>query len=289
MDDVVRRIHEPLGLAGSGRVRYGAAMALYQAGLIGPGELEVYREAAAFDGRDPAPLLRERGLRPVPVAADGPAAALQTLFDRACDYLNTLDHPGAAEVRAGLARASGPPVVRSPRRHGVATPLVERWLQPALSAIDAAGQPLARAIADAAAHLDWVTYDGYPRDHVGEVFAGGHAFASIMGEGAPFGAVDFDMGVFLIAPHHLYRDRKHAAPELYAPLTGPHGWRFGPGTPLQMKPAHEPVWNPGYHPHMTKVGAVPLLCLFVWTRDVNEVAKVIPADDWPALESLRLG
>jgi hypothetical protein len=289
MDDAARRIDEPLGLPGSGRVRYGAAMALYQAGLIGPGELEVYREAAAFDARDPAPILRERGLRPVPVAAEGPAAVLQTLFDRACDHLNALEHPGAAEVRAGLARASGPPVAPPPRRHDRATPVVERWLGPALGAIDPACQPLARAIADAAPHLGWVTYDSYPRDQIGEAFPAGHASAAIMGESAPFGAVDFDMGLFLIAPHVLYRDHNHAAPELYAPLTGPHGWRFGPGTALQVKPALAPVWNPPHRPHMTKVGAVPFLCLYVWTRDVNEAAQVLPAADWPELESLRLG
>jgi hypothetical protein len=83
-DDPSRLIHEPLGLPGSGRVRYGAAMALYQAGLISPGELEVYREAAAFDARDPAVMLAERGLKAVPAGPDTPAAALRELFDQAC-------------------------------------------------------------------------------------------------------------------------------------------------------------------------------------------------------------
>jgi hypothetical protein len=87
----------------------------------------------------------------------------------------------------------------------------------------------------------------------------------------------------------LYRDHCHKAPELYVPLTGPHGWRFGPGMPLIVKPAHHPVWNDPYAPHLTKVGAVPLLCLFGWTRDVAEVARVIPAPDWAELEALRLG
>jgi hypothetical protein len=264
-------------------------MALYQAGLLGPAELEVYREAAAFDARDPALILAERGLRPVPDALDTPAVALQALFERACDYLNALHHPGQAEVRTGLARASGPPRPVKPRQHPGADPIVERWLGPALAAVDASHGALARAIAAAASHLDWVTYDGYPRDQIGDAFATGHAFASIKGEGAPFAASDFDLGLFLIAPHVLYRDHNHAAPELYAPLTGPHGWRFGPGTPLQILPAHRPVWNPPYHPHMTKVGAVPFLCLFVWTRDTSKLAQVLPADDWPELEALHLG
>lgn len=284
-DQSARLIHEPLGRPGSGRVRYGAAMALYQAGLIGPGELEVYREAAAFDRRDPALMLAERGLRPVAAGRDTPAVALRMLFDQACDYLNALDHPGQAEVRAGLARALGPPKPPEP----MSNPVHTRWLAPALAAIDPGHRALADAIAAAASHLAWVTYDGYPRDQIGEDFPAEHAFASIMGEGAPFAATDFDLGLFLIAPHVLYRDHNHAAPELYAPLTGPHGWRFGPGTPLQILPAHRPVWNPSYHPHMTKVGAVPFLCLYVWTRDASETAQVLPAADWPELEALRLG
>ena len=289
MTDPASFLNAPLGQPGSGRVRYGAAMALYALGRITPEVLEVYREAAAFDARDPAVLLVERGLHPIQIASGSPSMMLQTLFDEACDYLNALEHPGQAEVRVGLARAFGPPCVPPPREHGGARHVVDRWLGPALSAIDADYQTLACAILNAAPHLDWVFYAGYPRDQIGAAFPAGHAFALIMGGSAPFAATDFDLGLFLIAPHTLYRDHNHAAPELYAPLTGPHGWRFGPGNPLQIMPAHRPVWNPAFRPHMTKVGAVPFLCLFVWTRDVNQLAQVLPAADWPELEEMRLG
>jgi hypothetical protein len=280
-EDPAALIAAPLGVPGSGRVRYGAAMALYARGQLSDAQLEVFREAAAHDGRDPAAVLAERGLPPVGAAAD----RLTVLFDRAADYLLRLEHPGADEVRAGLQRRGN----LVPGSGPVPNPVVARWLGPALAAVDAAHQPLAEAIAAAAPHLAWVAYDGYPRDRIGEGFATGHAFASILGEGAPFGAVDFDLGLFLIAPHVLYRDHAHAAPELYAPLTGPHGWRFGPGTALEVMPAHRPIWNPPQRPHLTKVGAVPFLCLFVWTRDVNEPAHVLPAGDWAELEALRLG
>ncbi len=106
----------------------------------------------------------------------------------------------------------------------------------------------------------------------------------MVGENAPVAARDFDLGLFLIAPGTLYRDHRHPAPELYAPLTGPHFWRFRPDAPLLPKPAHRPVWNDPLQPHATKVGAVPFLCLFVWTRDVNLPAEVLPASDWPDIE-----
>ncbi len=100
------------------------------------------------------------------------------------------------------------------------------------------GKPsLAKAIAEARPFLHWVSYDAYPREDIGAGFADNHAFASIIGEGCPIEAVDFDLGLFIIAPHLFYRDHHHAAPELYAPLTGPHGWRFKPGDPLVWKEA----------------------------------------------------
>ncbi|MEY3081265.1 MAG: hypothetical protein RJA94_1250, partial [Pseudomonadota bacterium] len=47
-------------------------------------------------------------------------------------------------------------------------------------------------------------------------------------------------------------------------------------------------WNPPLQPHLTKVGPAPFLGLYVWTRDVNEPARVLPADDWASLEALSL-
>lgn len=279
MTDARALLHAPLGVPGSGRVRYGAAMALFREGRISEAQLEVYREASAHDGRDPAPILAERGLPPVPGAvADSP---LRHLYGAARDYLRRLAHPGAADVRAGLPADPGPERAVSPLHN----PVVTAWLDPALEAVAATHSTLAQAIRTAAPHLHWVTYDAYPRALIGDAFATGHAFASIRGEEAPFAAQDFDLGLFLIAPRTLYRDHHHAAPELYAPLTGPHDWRFGPGQTLQSKPAHDPVWNPPHRPHLTRTGATPFLAFFVWTQDVNQTAEVIPADDWPALEA----
>jgi hypothetical protein len=71
MTDPARFLDAPLGQPGSGRVRYGAAMALYAQGQISAEVLEVYRIASAHDGRDPAVMLREMGL-PVPKSGATP-------------------------------------------------------------------------------------------------------------------------------------------------------------------------------------------------------------------------
>lgn len=279
MTDPLSLLHAPLGVPGSGRVRYGAAMAMYRDGHLTEPQLEVYREASAHDGRDPAPILAERGLPPVPqVAASTP---IRTLYGAARDYLLSLAHPGAADVRLGLPTDPGTETAPTP----LPNPVVEAWLDPALAALSATHPLLALSIRRAKPHLHWVTYDAYPRALIGDAFPTGHAFAALRGEDAPFAAQDFELGLFLIAPGTLYRDHHHPAPELYAPLTGPHDWRFSPGTALHPKPAHDPVWNPPHRPHLTRTGTIPFLAFYVWTQDVNLPAEVIPADDWPALEA----
>ncbi|SEK99774.1 hypothetical protein SAMN05443999_10384 [Roseovarius azorensis] len=55
-------LRTPLGKAGSGRVRYGAAMALWRDGHMNEAQLEVYREASAHDDRNPLVMLHDRGL-----------------------------------------------------------------------------------------------------------------------------------------------------------------------------------------------------------------------------------
>jgi hypothetical protein len=275
----------PLGGPGSGRDRYARAMRLWAEGHLAPAQLEAYRVAAADDRRSPAEVLADRQL-PVPAdPARSREAAIAALVEEADRYLAGLAGPGVAEVRRLIARWRDGPVGGDAAGNAV----VSAQLDPALAAVAAEYLALAAAIAAAAPHLRWITYDGYAPDQIGADFSQGHAYCTLIGAGGAIAAEGFDLGLFLIAPHVLYRDHAHPAPELYAPLTGPHGWRFGPGGALVTKSAHQPVWNPPLRPHLTKVGPVPFLCLYAWTRDVNLPAHVIPADDWPELERLRLG
>jgi len=282
-------LNTPLGAEGSGRRRYAAAMTLNRAGLVSDSVLEVFRICSPRDSEDPRDLLRGRGLDGEiarAASAASPALVLDRLVTECDRYLAALAGPGIAEVRAGLARWRGAePAAVATRPNAV----LERWLPQALAGLRNSHPALAQAIEMASAHLRWLTFDGYPVEEIGRDFPANHAFASIVGEAdAPFAATDWDMGLFLIAPDVLYRDHRHAAPELYAPLTGPHGWRFGPDQPLTILPAHVPVWNEPFVPHLTKVGPEPFLCIYAWTREVNAGAEVVPATDWGDLEALRL-
>lgn len=276
-------LETPPGGENSGRVRYAAAMHFFQRGMLSRQALEVYRVCAKLDAEDPRASLSQLGLLAELTDGDKAAEAIAELLAAVDAFLADLPGPGVADVRAFVAR--GRDGFIRPRR-AAANPVLDAWLGPALDAMQSSGQgALAAAIAAAAPCLRWITYDGYDRDAIGATFADGHAYASIIGEDAAMPGEDVDLGLFLIAPHVFYRDHRHAAPELYAPLTGPHGWRFAPGDRLEWMEAGEPVWNEPSRPHATKVGAVPFLCVFGWTRDVNEPAKVMPADDWAAIES----
>ncbi len=277
----------PLGQPGSGRLRYAAAIHFNRSGKMSDAALEVYRICSPLDAEDPAALLRARGMErevPVPQPLSG-ELAIRILVDEADRYFASLSGAGVAETRAGLSVWRNGPVTPSAATANV---VVDRWMPDALTDLALTHPALAGAIGAARPHLNWLTFDGYPVEDVGAEFASGHAYASIFGEDAAIPAIDWDIGIFLIAPHVLYRDHKHQAPELYAPLTGPHGWRFGPEKPLAIIPAHRPVWNDPFVPHMTKVGPVPFLSLYAWTRDVNAGARIVPASDWATLESLRL-
>lgn len=216
------------------------------------------------------------------MAAEAGALALDALVHGVDRYLAGLSGPGIRASRRGIAPALQ--AVAAPRP-GAPNGVVARWLGPALGLLAAEDPALAAAIGDAAPQLGWVTYDAYGPE-IGPHFPRTHAYASLVGGvSAPFPArPGFNLGLFLVAPRTLYRDHRHLAPELYAPLTGPHSWRFTPGARFRPRPAHVPVWNPANRPHATLTGAAPFLALYAWTRDLASPAVVLPADDWARYE-----
>lgn len=209
--------------------------------------------------------------------------AIRALIAAIEDYLSPFEGPGLADVRAGIARwKDGPLRDVQPSR----IPAVSH-VETALAAMhaDSRAAALAKAIEAAMPFLGWTSYSPYPRDVIGGYYADNHTMASIIGSEGQIFAEDFDLGLFGFAANTLYRDHRHAAPELYAPLTGPNGWRFRSGDPLVWRPAHEPVWNEAWAPHAFRSGPLPYLCVFGWTRDVAIPAEMIVEPDWAELEA----
>jgi hypothetical protein len=188
---------------------------------------------------------------------------------------------GIAAVRAGIAQH----VAGTYRASAARQPMCGSFDDALRLARSQGNGALADAIVAAQPFLPWVTYDSYPRELIGHRFPEAHAFASLIGESCAFDAKDFDLGIFLIKPRTLYRDHRHPAPELYVPLTGPHGWRFGTTDPWKSLPANVPVWNEPDRIHATLVNENPFLAIYAWTRDVHHPAIVVPATDWAEIEA----
>lgn len=191
---------------------------------------------------------------------------------------------GIAEVRAALAAFRQKIIPREIERKN-STPVCGYLDEALVLTEQQSGPVLARAIRAALPYLNWITYSAYPLAEIGPRFPTHHAFASLSALYDPEYALDFDLGIFLIAPRTLYRDHRHKAAELYLPLTGPSWWRFGLEDAWQPREAGEPVWNPPFAHHATRVEAAPFLCLYGWSRDVHFPANVIPAADWPEIEA----
>jgi hypothetical protein len=208
---------------------------------------------------------------------------IRHLVDTLDIYLARFDGPGIADVRAGIAEHRGGPLQPVTPNRVPAT----RHAETALDAMQVDGESaLAEAIAAAMPFLEWGAYDPYPRAEIGEKYAENHAAASIIGSGGHLLSRDFDLGLFVFGPETLYRDHHHAAPELYAPFTGPNGWRFASGQPLEWRSAHRPVWNEAWAPHAIKSGSLPFFCVYGWTRDVAVPARMIVEPDWAELEAV---
>lgn len=210
-------------------------------------------------------------------------ATTRHLVDEIDRYLGRLKgaQDGIAAVRHGITTFKDGPFHENNGRAPICGSLPEALK---LARIRGNGT-LADAIIEAGPFLSWVTYDLYPRELIGPRFPKAHAFVSLIGEAAPFEAENFDLGLFLIEPRTLYRDHRHPAPELYAPITGPHRWRFGIDDPWKELAANVPVWNEPERVHATLVGEHPFLAIYGWTRDVNAPASVVPAPDWSAIEA----
>jgi hypothetical protein len=166
--------------------------------------------------------------------------------------------------------------------------VVETWLPMALGALAQSRPVLAAAITAAAGRLDWVTYDAYPVAEIGEGFATGHAFASLLGRRCAPLPPDFDLGLFLIAP--ACRFTATTSPRrarTLRPADRPAWLALWPGPAADAKPAHRPVWNPPISRMLTKVGRHALPVPVRLDPGCERDCPCAPATDWPELEALR--
>ncbi len=152
-----------------------------------------------------------------------------------------------------------------------------RHLPEAVAASLIVSADLCSAIASIEDELYWTQMDHYTDELLGQPgFKDNGAYSEIIGTSGFFTGNDFRMGLMLIGPGLHYRDHYHAAPELYWLLTGPIEYRRAPQKFEPVSTAST-IWNEPNEVHAMKIGDRPMLAVWAWTRDVDQLPVLVPA------------
>jgi len=147
---------------------------------------------------------------------------------------------------------------------------------------------IAKQLKLAKPHLTWREDNGLYYTEgadLGEGYRSCNLHTLLIGPGAcGFEHPDFNLGIFMLGPRTLYRDHKHAAPELYVNLSERSGWRLRESIHWQDYPVGSLIWNASNEVHATRVYEQPFLSIFAWLHDVQEPCEVVIRDDWAEIE-----
>ncbi len=186
------------------------------------------------------------------------ATAELDIAARAGDLLQSLGHPALAPFLADWPQAY--------RRREVPAPQLPalRWL-PTFGGDEAAfGIDLVAAVCRAAPSLAWrQTYTAKDFD---SAFLDNYAWSEIVGTVGPFESERLACGFLILGPSTHYPPHRHAAEEIYLPLSGTAAWQQGDGV-WRERPPGTPIHHRSDELHAMRTGGAPLLALYVWRGD----------------------
>ncbi|MDH3230350.1 MAG: dimethylsulfonioproprionate lyase family protein [Alphaproteobacteria bacterium] len=196
------------------------------------------------------------GMNPrAPITRDGADAAAAALYRAVCGLLRRL-LPAAR--RDWLALLPDAPALR---RTAPATLPVLGWLPQARACATPETQALVDAVADMAGALPWG--QNYSAADFGAAFQARYGFMELIGPRGPFAAADIACGLLLFAPETEYPQHRHEAEEIYVVLAGAAEWRAG-AADYAVAPPGAVLHRPSWIPHATRIGAEPMLALYLW-------------------------
>jgi hypothetical protein len=197
-------------------------------------------------------------------AGEGIAARIKEL-------LESLPYPALAPFLADW------PAIYSRREIAPARLPVLRWL-PQLAGVAAAfdaasiGADLVAAICRAAPLLEWrQTYSAADLD---AAFLQNYGWSEIVGAVGPIESERLACGFLILGPSTCYPSHRHAAEELYVPLSGTAAWQQGDTVWREHAPG-TPILHRSLEPHAMRTGGTPLLALYVWRgADLGQKARL---------------
>ena len=158
-----------------------------------------------------------------------------------------------------------------PRATVPALPVLH-WLPQLAGAADVRDAQLIAALCRAAPLLEW--RQTYTAKEVGVEFLQNYAWCEILGPKARQPSRRIACGFLLLGPDTLYPRHRHAAEEIYLPLSGTAHWQQGDGNWRRRAPGAL-IHHLGGEPHAMRTVDAPLLALYLWRgADLSQPAHL---------------
>ena len=138
---------------------------------------------------------------------------------------------------------------------------VLRWLPQIAGDRAAFGIDLVAALARTAPSLAW--RQTYGEKDIDRAFLDNYGWSEILGGSGPFASERIACGFLILGPFTHYPSHRHAAEEIYLPLSGTAAWRQGDAVWRERSPGI-PIHHSSEEPHAMRSGTNPLLALYLW-------------------------
>ena len=146
---------------------------------------------------------------------------------------------------------------------------VLRWLPELVSGAAPFSADLVTAVCRAAPVLDW--RQTYTTQDLEPAFLDNYGWSEIVGSVGPIQGERIACGFLILGPATCYPSHRHAAEELYLPLSGTAAWQQG-DTQWRERALGTTIHHRSEEPHAMSTGTAPLLALYVW-RGANLAQK----------------
>lgn len=140
------------------------------------------------------------------------------------------------------------------------------WLEEFSSDMRAVGRPVIAELCRVSPALAW--RQTYTAGEIGEEFLRNYGWTEILGTVGPLASERLACGFLLLGPDTRYPPHRHAAQEIYIPLSGAARWLQG-DAPWRRRQPGTVIQHASEEPHAMQTDEQPLLALYLWRGDTT--------------------
>jgi len=158
---------------------------------------------------------------------------------------------------------------RSIEPHGLP---VLSWMPAAVRGAGNQGAFIVNQLAVLANQIAWG--QTYSVEDFGSGFLEKYGWTELIGQRGPVASSRIACGFLILGPQIEYPPHRHAAEEVYLPLTGPTLWQRSHQGWVYREPCL-PIYHAPRVPHAMRTESVPLLALYLWRgANLTEKSKI---------------